>query len=122
MEQNIFLGVKRDIYDKGVYQENRVFNEYESNNNFRIHEEKTHKTDKFTTKIGDLGDFPGGQVAKTPSSHCRGPGFNLSHIPQLRPSAAKYLKKIFFWWFWTIGKWYDREYYKEDLYCANYVL
>ena len=37
---------------------------------------KTRRTDKFTTKIGDLGDFPGGQVAKTPSSHCRGPGFN----------------------------------------------
>ena len=51
---------------------------------------KTRRTDKFTTKIGDLGDFPGGQVAKTPSSHCGGPGFNLSHIPQLRPSTAKY--------------------------------
>ena len=25
----------------------------------------------------DCGDFPGGPVAETPSSQCRGPGFHL---------------------------------------------
>ena len=45
-----------------------------------------------------IGDFPGGPVAKTLSSHCRGPGSipgqgTRSHMLQLRPGAAKWIKK-----------------------------
>ena len=41
-------------------------------------------------------DFPGGLVAKTPPSQCRGLGFipaqgTRSHMLQLRPGAAKYI-------------------------------
>ena len=41
-------------------------------------------------------DFPGGPVAKTPHSQCRGPRFdpwlrNKSHMLQLWPSTAKYI-------------------------------
>ena len=41
-----------------------------------------------------FGDFPGGQVAKTSHSQCRGLGSILGqrtrpHVPQLRPSRAK---------------------------------
>ena len=35
--------------------------------------EKTNKQ----TKRAHSGDFPGGTVDKTPSSQCRGPGFDL---------------------------------------------
>ena len=42
-------------------------------------------------------DFPGGLVAKTPCSQCRGPGFRTSsNVLQLRPDTAKYINKYIF--------------------------
>ena len=43
----------------------------------------------FSSSKNNLGDFPGGPVARTPHSQCRRPGFDpwsgtRSHMPQLR--------------------------------------
>ena len=48
----------------------------------------------FRLKMFLIWDFPGGPVAKTTYSQCRGPGFNpwseiRSCMPQLRLGAAK---------------------------------
>ena len=49
---------------------------------------------EYYLSIKKNGDFPGGPMLKTPHSQCRGSGSipdqgTRSHMPQLRPSAAK---------------------------------
>ena len=40
------------------------------------------------------GDFPGGPVAETPGSHCRGPGFDLWSQNQIPHATAQSLHAI----------------------------
>ena len=61
---------------------------------YQKEEDRDRETENESLKEKHDWGFPGGPVAKTPLSQCRGqgliPGQGIrSHMPQLRPSAAK---------------------------------